>query len=82
MGGGTALVKEAAFFNNIENTFQLGPIAVVECFYVILETLGSIPRIQLMNKQGNKGKKGEGRKEERKVLIMTFFFSVFHTLQK
>lgn len=38
-GGKTALVKETAFFNNIENTFQLGHIAVVKCFYVILETL-------------------------------------------
>lgn len=66
-GEGTALAKETAFFNNIENTFQLGHIAVVECFYVILETLGSIPRIQLMKKQENKGRKGEGRKEEGKT---------------
>lgn len=74
-GGKTALVKETAFFNNIENTFQLEHIAVVKCFYVILETLGSIPRIQLMKKQGNKGRKGEGRKERKTGVDCLLHFS-------
>lgn len=81
-GEGTALAKETAFFNNIENTFQLGHIAVVECFYVILETLGSIPRIQLMKKQENKGRKGEGRKEEGKTGVDYDIFSTFFIYYK
>lgn len=81
-GGKTALVKETAFFNNIENAFQLGHIAVVKCLYVILETLGSIPRIQLMKKQGNKGRKGEGRKERKTGADYDIFLLHFSYITK
>lgn len=81
-GGKTALVKETAFFNNIENAFQLGHIAVVKCFYVILETLGSIPRIQLMKKQGNKGRKGEERKERKTGVDYDIFLLHFSYITK